>query len=152
MIKITKTDVLWNYIAQFFSLASGLITLPLILKMLTVEEIALNYIFLTVSSLVLLFDFGFSPQFSRNVSYVYGGAQTLKKEGIEDASSAEVTINYSCKSRSVCLSPFSIVSATGNAHCRKSIYLQGYRWLPFSSSLIAYLDNFFSLYCFYYLL
>lgn len=94
MIKITKTDVLWNYIAQFFSLASGLITLPLILKMLTVEEIALNYIFLTVSSLVLLFDFGFSPQFSRNVSYVYGGAQTLKKEGIEDVSSAEVAINY----------------------------------------------------------
>jgi len=81
MINISKTDVLWNYIAQFFSLASGLITLPLILKMLTVEEIALNYIFLTVSSLVLLFDFGFSPQFSRNVSYVYGGAQTLKKEG-----------------------------------------------------------------------
>ena len=94
MINISKTDVLWNYIAQFFSLASGLITLPLILKMLTVEEIALNYIFLTVSSLVLLFDFGFSPQFSRNVSYVYGGAQTLKKEGIEDASSAGVAINY----------------------------------------------------------
>ena len=94
MIKITKTDVLWNYIAQFFSLASGLITLPLILKMLTIEEIALNYIFLTVSSLVLLFDFGFSPQFSRNVSYVYGGAQALKKEGIEDISSGRVEINY----------------------------------------------------------
>ena len=94
MISITKKDIFWNYIAQFFSLASGLITLPLILKMLTVEEIALNYIFLTVSSLVLLFDFGFSPQFSRNVSYVYGGAQTLKKEGIEDVSSAEVAINY----------------------------------------------------------
>ena len=83
MIKISKADVLWNYIAQFFSLASGLFTLPLILKMLTVEEIALNYIFLTISSLVMLFDFGFSPQFSRNVSYVYGGAKTLKKEGIE---------------------------------------------------------------------
>jgi len=46
MISITKKDIFWNYIAQFFSLASGLITLPLILKMLTVEEIALNYIFL----------------------------------------------------------------------------------------------------------
>ena len=94
MISITKRDIFWNYIAQFFSLLSGIITLPLILKRLSTEEIALNYIFLTVSSLVLLFDFGFSPQFSRNVSYVYGGAQTLKKEGIEDASSGEVTINY----------------------------------------------------------
>lgn len=94
MINISKTDVLWNYIAQFFSLASGLITLPPILKMLTVEEIALNYIFLTVSSLVLLFDFGFSPQFSRNVSYVYGGAQKLKKEGIEDVPSGGIEINY----------------------------------------------------------
>lgn len=94
MIKISKADVLWNYIAQFFSLASGLFTLPLILKMLTVEEIALNYIFLTISSLVMLFDFGFSPQFSRNVSYVYGGAKTLKKEGIEERSLTSTDINY----------------------------------------------------------
>ncbi|WP_315506624.1 O-unit flippase-like protein [Capnocytophaga leadbetteri] len=95
MIKISKADIIWNYIAQFFSLTSGLITLPLILKMLTVEEIALNYIFLTISSLVLLFDFGFSPQFSRNVSYVYGGAQSLKKEGIEERSLiGGIDINY----------------------------------------------------------
>ena len=94
MIKISKTDVLWNYIAQFFSLASGLITLPLILKMLTVEEIALNYIFLTIYTLVLLFDFGFSPQFSRNVSYVYGGAQELKKEGVETLPATKAEINY----------------------------------------------------------
>ena len=94
MISITNRDIFWNYIAQFFSLLSGIITLPLILKRLSTEEIALNYIFLTISSLVLLFDFGFSPQFSRNVSYVYGGAQTLKKEGIEDVPSGEVAINY----------------------------------------------------------
>lgn len=91
-MRITRGDVFWNYIAQFFSLLSGLITLPLILRLLNTEEIALNYIFLTISSLVVLFDFGFSPQFSRNVSYVYGGAQELKKEGVGEI--RQTTINY----------------------------------------------------------
>lgn len=81
-IGITKKDVAWGYIAQFFSIASGLITLPIILRLLSTEEIAMNYLMLTIGSLVALFDFGFAPQFGRNISYIFSGAQELKKEGI----------------------------------------------------------------------
>jgi hypothetical protein len=35
----------------------------------------------TFTTFISLFDFGFTPQFSRNISYVLGGAQSLKKEG-----------------------------------------------------------------------
>ncbi|MBP2833879.1 polysaccharide biosynthesis protein [Aquimarina sp. U1-2] len=83
-IAISRKDVLWSYFSQFFSIASGLITLPLILKLLSTEEIGLNYLMLTVGSLVILFDFGFTPQFSRNISYVFSGANNIKKEGIDD--------------------------------------------------------------------
>ena len=82
-ISVSKKDVVWGYFSQFFSIASGLITLPLILKMLTKEEIGLNYLLITFGSLVSLFDFGFASQFGRNISYIFGGAQSLRKEGLE---------------------------------------------------------------------
>lgn len=93
MINISKKDIFWGYFAQFFSIASGVITLPLILRMLTKEEIGLNYLLLTFGSLVSLFDFGFASQFGRNISYIFGGAQVLQKEGIEIVDSPQ-DINY----------------------------------------------------------
>lgn len=92
MITINKKDVLWSYFAQIFSVASGLVTLPLILKLLSAEEIGMNYLMLSLGALVSLFDFGFTPQFSRNIAYVFTGAQVLKKEGV--AVTETSTINY----------------------------------------------------------
>ena len=92
-ITLSKKDVAWGYFAQFFSLASGLITLPLILNMLSTEEIAMNYLMITIGSLVSLFDFGFAPQFGRNITYIFSGAQELKKEGVETFSDNR-EVNY----------------------------------------------------------
>lgn len=92
-IILSKKDVVWGYIAQFFSLTTGLITLPLILNMLTTEEIAMNYLMITIGSLVSLFDFGFAPQFGRNITYIFSGAQELRKEGLETASTSN-EVNY----------------------------------------------------------
>lgn len=91
-IKITKADVIWGYIATFFQIASGIIVLPFILKMLSPEEIGLNYLMVTVASMIALVDFGFAPQFGRNISYLFGGAQKLQKEGIVAEQSD--SINY----------------------------------------------------------
>jgi O-antigen/teichoic acid export membrane protein len=81
-IQITKNDAIWSYVAQFFNIASGFITLPLILHMLSTEEIAMNYLMLTIGSMVALLDFGFAPQFGRVITYVFSGAQTLLKEDV----------------------------------------------------------------------
>lgn len=95
-IKVNKQDILWGYFAQFFSIASGIIVLPMVLRMLSAEEVGMNYLILSVGGLVTLVDFGFSPQFGRNVTYVYSGAQRLLKNGIETLdSSVTVEINYS---------------------------------------------------------
>lgn len=83
-IKISKSDVLWSYIAQFFNIGSGFITLPFILHFLSTEEIAMNYLMMTIGTLVALIDFGFAPQFGRNFTYVFSGAQRLEKEGVPD--------------------------------------------------------------------
>lgn len=91
-IQISKSDVIWSYIAKFFALATSIIVLPLVLRMLTAEEVGMNYLMATVSSMVMLIDFGFGPQFGRNFSYVYSGAQSLKKQGVVQNEAGQ--INY----------------------------------------------------------
>ena len=90
-IHISKRDVVWSYVGQFFNIAAGFITLPLILHMLSTEEIAMNYLMLSVSTLVALMDFGFTPQITRLVSYVFSGAKKLNKEGFTEEKSNDVS-------------------------------------------------------------
>lgn len=81
-IRIKKKDLIWSYIAQFFNLGVGFITLPLILKTLNPDEIGLNYILISISSVIALFDMGFSTQIAKNITYVLSGAQKIEKDGI----------------------------------------------------------------------
>lgn len=82
-IRINKYDVIWSFLGKGLLSFSGFITLPLVLRLLTVEEIALNYLMMTIASLVSLLDFGFTPMFSRNFTYVYSGAHKLLPEGLD---------------------------------------------------------------------
>ena len=85
-IHITKKDVLWGYIAQFFNIGAGILLLPVILKLLPADILGVWYIFLTISSLVQMIDFGFQPTFTRNVAYVFSGAVKLQAKGLDKAS------------------------------------------------------------------
>lgn len=92
VFSISKKDVIWNYIAQFFNIGAGLIVLPVVLHFLSPEEVGMNYLMLSLSSLGALADFGFSSQFGRNITYVFSGVQELKREGVEVTISEN--INY----------------------------------------------------------
>ncbi|QQV03376.1 MULTISPECIES: O-unit flippase-like protein [Chryseobacterium] len=92
-LKIGKKDLIWGYFAQFFSIASGILILPIILKLLSPEEVGLNYIMLTIGTFVTLFDFGFAPQFGRNITYIFSGSQNLLKEGIMQ-NTERLDVNY----------------------------------------------------------
>lgn len=91
-IRISKKDILWSYIAKTFQIGTSFFTLPLVLHMLSAEEIGMNYLMITVSSLVILLDLGFSSQFGRNFTYVHSGAKQLQKEGVNQSTDSE--INY----------------------------------------------------------
>lgn len=93
-LRVSKRDVLWGYAAQFFMLAAGVLVLPVVLRMLSTEEIAMNYLMLTVGAMVALFDFGFAPQFGRNITYVFSGAQKLQAHGIAEESATPGNVNY----------------------------------------------------------
>lgn len=92
-ISVGKSDVVWSYLAKFLGIASGLLVLPVVLNRLSAEEIGLNYLMLTIGAMVGLLDFGFSPQFGRNITYAFSGAKTLVKEGFSPDSNLSVP-NY----------------------------------------------------------
>jgi O-antigen/teichoic acid export membrane protein len=94
-VQINKTDVIWNYVATFFKIASSAILLPLILRFLPSQEVGIWTIFSSISALVFLLDFGFHSSFVRNVTYVFSGVQSLEKEGLNTKDNFSSRINYS---------------------------------------------------------
>lgn len=70
---------------QFFNILSPFIITLIGLKYLNIEQGSIWLIFLSMMVLINLFDFGLSPTTIRNVSYVIGGAQSLVKNGLDEA-------------------------------------------------------------------
>ncbi|MFZ0597681.1 MAG: O-unit flippase-like protein [Flavobacterium sp.] len=99
-MKIGKADLVWSYLAQILRFGSNLFILPIVLRTLIPEELAIWYLFASISSLVMLIDFGFSSTIIRNVTYVFAGATQLQKEGIvEDSTDMNGEVNESFLSR-----------------------------------------------------
>lgn len=82
IISIGKKDVIWNYLATFLQIGSGILLFPIILRMLPSESVGIWAIFMAIASLVNLLDFGFSPSFTRNITYISSGVDKLEETGI----------------------------------------------------------------------
>jgi len=91
---ITKIDVIWSYCGYILRFFSGVLLLPLMLRMLSSEEMGIWYVFLAIGSMTQMLDMGFSPTITRNVSYAYAGAEKLIKEGIVYTANSEKKVNY----------------------------------------------------------
>jgi len=93
-MEIGRKDVVWNFAATFMRVASGVIVLPLVLRMLPSQEVGLWSIFITIGSLATLLDFGFSNAFSRNITYIFSGVKTLKSRGYVAVDENDKSIDY----------------------------------------------------------
>ena len=89
-MQIGRKDLLWNYAATSMRVLSGIIVLPISLRMLPSEEMGIWSIFLSLMTITSLLDFGFSNSFSRNITYVYSGVKELKTIGYSIAETSEV--------------------------------------------------------------
>jgi len=90
-IKIGKGDVVWSYIGNFFKVAANIILLPVVLKMLTDDELGIWYVFGSVSQIVILLDFGFAATIARNIAYAWCGVDSLKKDSIGELNKNQET-------------------------------------------------------------
>lgn len=91
---ITRKDVLWNYTATFLKLASSALLLPFILRMMPAEMVGIWTVLITITAFGNLLDFGFSPSFARNVTYIFSGVKNLKTIGFETVNNTNPEIDY----------------------------------------------------------
>lgn len=70
-----------------FRLASGLIVLPLVLRLFTQADLGMYYVLLSLVALGPIVDFGFGPTIGRFVSYAMGGAEALQAHGVPNPAS-----------------------------------------------------------------
>lgn len=84
-ISAKRSDLKWGYIAQALNVGAGLLLLPALVRYLPTEDVGLWFVFITLSSLAQLLEFGFQPTVARNTAYVYAGAQTLSSVGAPTA-------------------------------------------------------------------
>lgn len=93
-IQVTKSGYLWNYAAVIFKLGTAVLLLPLVLRLLSSEQLGMWYVFQAVNSFVVLFQSGFSPTFARNIAYCWTGATSLVKKGVTTKRSADGLPNF----------------------------------------------------------
>ena len=93
-MQIGKKDIAWNFAGTMMRVASGVILLPLVLRMLSKEDVGLWNIYLQIGGLALLLDFGFQSAFSRNITYIFSGVKVLQAEGYSSVDDNDKSISY----------------------------------------------------------
>nr|AKA20996.1 Wzx [Yersinia pseudotuberculosis] len=93
-----SSQMVWGLLNQGCNIFIPFVIMFLSYKYLPLEMASVWVIFLSMISLITLFDFGLSPAIVRNVSYVISGAQNLVKRGIDDIVIKDV-ISYPLLSR-----------------------------------------------------
>ncbi|EKN4704102.1 hypothetical protein ABF220_001785 [Yersinia ruckeri] len=73
----------WGIVSQCCNIFIPFLIIFYSYKYIEIELASIWVIFLSMVSLVLLFDFGLSPAIVRNVSYVISGAKNLVKTGVK---------------------------------------------------------------------
>lgn len=86
--RFSQSAVVWSWVFNFLRLAGGLLLLPLLLTRLSKPDLGMYYVFLRLSALVPILDFGFSVSIGRNVSYAAGGARRIQALGMADESAS----------------------------------------------------------------
>lgn len=80
--RITRSTVVWSWGFNFLRLASGVLLLPLLLRLWTKEDLGMYYQFLSLNAIVVVLDLGFSPTLGRFINYAMGGAKKLSAIGV----------------------------------------------------------------------
>lgn len=144
--KVTNSELMWAYSAQFLNVGSGIILIPIAIIFLSTEDLGLWYLFVAIASLAQLLEFGFQPTISRMTSYIYSGANELVAEGLpKKGSSINYQLLFDLIQASKLLYIYISVFAAMVLFILGTLYLntfeafgenQYYSWLMFASSII----------------
>lgn len=109
-MKLSNRDYLWSYIGVFLSLSANIIMVPFIMYYLDGDHYGLWGVFQSLVGITVLFDFGFSTTFGRNINYCWNGAERLEKTGAVYSTSKEPNFYLMKKTMAACQRVFLIIS------------------------------------------
>src|ERR1043166_790155 len=80
--RLWSSAVVWSWGMNLLRLASGILLLPLLLRLLPTADLGFYYVLLSLQAIVPLLDFGIAVSVDRSVSYAMGGATQLTAHGL----------------------------------------------------------------------
>lgn len=156
-VKIDKGDIIWSYLGVIVSFTSSVISLPIVIHFLDGDMLGLWYVFGSVGAITILFDFGFTVTFARNITYCWSGATKLEKNGTTHDVAQETDFHmmrdvlYTCERiyLIISLACLFVLLTAGTAYIIYiSSEIQGYShliaWIIFSIS--AFLNLYYNYY------
>ncbi len=109
-VKLSNKDYLWSYIGVFLSLFANIIMVPFIMYFLDGDHYGLWGVYQSLAGITVLFDFGFTTTFGRNINYCWNGAERLEKTGVIYSKSAEPNFYLMKKTMTACQRVFLLIS------------------------------------------
>ena len=109
-MKLAKKDYIWSYIGVILSLTTNIILTPFIMFFLDSDSFGFWGIFQSLAAITVLFDFGFTTTFSRNINYSWNGAEKLEKIGVRYSNKNEPNFELMKSTMEVCKKIFLILS------------------------------------------
>lgn len=80
--RLLGSAVVWSWLFSGLRLASGLVLLPLLSRLLPVNDFGVYYVFVQLGTVVPMMDFGFSLSVERSLAYARAGASSLEALGV----------------------------------------------------------------------
>jgi len=93
--RLWHSAVFWSWGMNGVRLASGLLLLPLLLRLLPANDLGSYYMLLPLMAVVPMLDFGLAASIDRNVSYAMGGATQLLAQGMREDVPGDGNPNFS---------------------------------------------------------
>lgn len=80
--RLWQSPVAWSWGFNGLRVGSGLLLLPLLVRLLTKEDLGMHYVLLSLSALALMVDFGFAGSIWRAVCVALAGGRELRAVGL----------------------------------------------------------------------
>lgn len=109
-VKLSNKDYLWSYIGVFLSLFANIIMVPFIMYFLDGDHYGLWGVFQSLAGITVLFDFGFTTTFGRNINYCWNGAEKLEKTGVTYSKTPKPNYYLMKKTMTACQRVFLLIS------------------------------------------
>ena len=88
-----RVDFVFGVFGTVLQVGTGVIMLPAAAATLSPSALTFWYVFLTIQTLALLIEFGFTPTLARNFTYVFSGARALRTEGVPEHTGVGVSLD-----------------------------------------------------------